>query len=296
MTMSTEFLWSPWQPLFEAWKGDKLPNKPGLYRIRRIGFEGVDYIGQTGSGTMTIKKRMGMLRGVWKKEMPYRDPHTAGPALWALRRKYRVELEVSVAVVEDTTPNRKGLEALAIALYRQKSGMSPTINFGRMPLGYVMSSVNNRRLVEAGKRFRGGVSTEITQNHEAGLAPFGPLNGDIHALDWCGFSWSTWMSLDEVVALLSKEASGLYRIAGTVHSSLLYIGEGKIVSRILAHDKKRNQKEHKQGCIFSTYSPLRISYIENNIWKRHHRLELENDLIAAHVLNIESIPIAQFQG
>ena len=198
MAHTPDIPWTPWQPLFEAWKGDKLPNKAGLYRIRRIGFDGVDYIGQTGSGTMTIKKRMGMLRGVWKDEMPYRDPHTAGPALWSLRRKYGVDLEVSGAVVEDTTPNRKGLEALATALYRQKSGTSPTVNFGRMPLGFVMSSANNRRLVEAGKRFRGGVSTAITQNHEPGLAPAETLYGDPNALDWCGWSWSTWMPLDEI--------------------------------------------------------------------------------------------------
>jgi hypothetical protein len=44
----------------------------------------VDYIGQTGMGTMTIRKRLRMLRGVYGELMPYRDPHTAGPALWAL--------------------------------------------------------------------------------------------------------------------------------------------------------------------------------------------------------------------
>ena len=244
-----DILWTPWQPLFEAWKGDKLPSRAGLYRIRRGGFEGIDYIGQTGSGTMTIKKRMGMLRGVWKSEMPYRDPHTPGPALWSLRQRHEAELEISVAVVEDTTPNRKGLEALAIALYRQRLGASPTVNFGRMPLGFVMSSANNRRLVEAGKRFRGGASTAMSKHPEPGHAPVGNLYGDPNALDWCGFSWRPWMRLDEIADLLPKEAAGLYRIAGTAHSSLLYIGEGKIVPRILAHGKNRNQIEHNHAIL-----------------------------------------------
>jgi hypothetical protein len=296
MSRTPDIPWTPWQPLFGAWKGDNLPNKAGLYRIRRIGFNGIDYIGQTGSGTMTIKKRMGMLRGVWKDEMPYRDPHTAGPALWSLRRKYGVDLEVSGAAIEDTTPNRKGMEALATALYRQASGASPTVNFGRMPLGFVMSSPNNRRLVEAGKRFRGGASTEVNQSHEQGLGPAGTLLGEPHSLDWCGFSWSPWQPVDECAGFKSKHASGLYRIAGTSQSSLLYIGEGKIVPRLLAHAKKVNRPDHDQGAIFRHHSPLRFSCIENNDWQKHHRLEFENDLIAAHLLSTGSIPTAQFLG
>ena len=35
-----EFGWSSWQPLYEAWLGEKLPNQAGLYRIRRIGPHG----------------------------------------------------------------------------------------------------------------------------------------------------------------------------------------------------------------------------------------------------------------
>jgi hypothetical protein len=27
-----------------------------------------------------------MLRGIYRPEMPYRDPHTVGPALWAQRQ------------------------------------------------------------------------------------------------------------------------------------------------------------------------------------------------------------------
>jgi hypothetical protein len=34
-------------------------------------------------GTLTLRKRLGVLRGVLSEVIPYRDPHTAGPALWA---------------------------------------------------------------------------------------------------------------------------------------------------------------------------------------------------------------------
>jgi hypothetical protein len=76
--------WGAWRPLAPGSRDPEIPHLPGLYRIRRVGREDLDYIGQTGMGTMTLRKRPGMLRGVFGEIMPYRDPHTAGPALWAL--------------------------------------------------------------------------------------------------------------------------------------------------------------------------------------------------------------------
>jgi hypothetical protein len=107
--------WTAWQPHYECWRGNRLPNLPGLYRIRRSGHRDMDYIGETGSGTMTLRKRQAMLRGVYGAEMPYRDPHTLGPALWAIRHATGSSFEVSVAPVEASTAWRKGLEAVANA-------------------------------------------------------------------------------------------------------------------------------------------------------------------------------------
>jgi hypothetical protein len=80
-----------------------------------MGRDDVDYIAQTGMGTMTLRKRIGMLRGVYGEVMPYRAPHTAGPALWTLDHQTGVDFEVHVVPVEGSTPWRTGLEALAIA-------------------------------------------------------------------------------------------------------------------------------------------------------------------------------------
>jgi len=60
----------------------EIPLLPGLYRIRRIGRDDLDDIGQTGMSTMTLRKRLGRLRGINGEVMPYRDLHTAGPALY----------------------------------------------------------------------------------------------------------------------------------------------------------------------------------------------------------------------
>jgi hypothetical protein len=40
------------------------PSTPGLYRLRRVGRTELDYIGQTGSGGMTLRKRVRMLASI----------------------------------------------------------------------------------------------------------------------------------------------------------------------------------------------------------------------------------------
>jgi len=142
-----------WRPLAAASRDPEIPHLPGLYRIRRMGRDDLDSTGQTGTGTMTLRKRLGMLRGVSGELMPYRDPHTAGPALWALSHQTGEDFEVSVVPVEGSTPWRKGLEALAIAPYRQQHGRSPTLEFGSMPAGYRTSSSYDRRRHETGSDF-----------------------------------------------------------------------------------------------------------------------------------------------
>ena len=42
--------------------------------------------------------------------------------------------------------------------------------------------------------------------------------------------------------------------------------------------------------------PLTFSIDHNDAWLRHQRLELETDLIAAHLLATDRIPAAQFIG
>jgi len=79
-------------PLEDAVRGTGVPALPGLYRIGRVALRHWDYIGQTGVGRMNLGRRTAMLRGVYAKQMPYRDPHTAGPGLWALRQLNREPL------------------------------------------------------------------------------------------------------------------------------------------------------------------------------------------------------------
>lgn len=99
------YRWSRWFSLEEVLQEPALPTTPGLYRIRRAGQEDLDYIGQSGG---SLRGRLRMLRGVFGPEMPYRDPHTAAPGLWALLQTEPCSFEVSVTEVEGDPPWRKG--------------------------------------------------------------------------------------------------------------------------------------------------------------------------------------------
>jgi len=253
----------------------------------------LDYVGQTGSGTMTLRKRVAGLKAIYGSEMPYRDPHAAGPALWALRQNGG-EFEVSTATVQVTTPWRKGLEAVEISRHRLEYRRSPTVNFGRMPPGYRMSSGNNAQLAEAGKRHRGGPTAEQDESHVQGLPPLGPLVGDPESLDWCGHKWSEWCPVANLARTVGA-AEGLYRIRDRTRRGLVYIGQGAVSSRLRAHIAKATEPGHRQAAFFASPT-LECSVVLDSSWHAFQRLEFENDLIAAHILETGELPTAQFLG
>jgi hypothetical protein len=290
---SNALVWSGWQPLLNCWRGGKVPARPGLYRLRRVGQESLDYLGETGAGSMTLRRRLGMLKGVYNLVMPYRAPHTAGPALWAILQATGAALEVSCAVVEGPDPWRKGLEALAIGLHRQEHGRSPTVNFGRMPAGYRASSSNNRRLALLQRRFRGGPCQEVDDSHAAGIAPLATLAGNPESPDWCGHAWSDWQRVDAVRVPVGE---GLYRLRRQGQEGLLYVGQGKVGDRLAAHRAKCARAGHRQGVIFGSPAHLECSWVLNSAWLAHQRLELETDLLASHLLVAGAVPPAQFLG
>jgi hypothetical protein len=234
-----------------------------------------------------------MLRGIAGEAMPYRDPHTAGPALWALLQSTQCTFEVSCLPVPGSGSWRRGLEAVAIAHYRQQNGRSPAVNFGRMPSGYRMSSANNSRLVAAGKRFQGGPTGETDPSHLPGVAPVNGLDGDVQGPHWCGHTWSEWrpLSQDRVAG-----GVGLYRIRGR-GGGLAYVGEGAIRARLAAHLRKTvdPHSAKPQDLVLREQRPLECSTVVGS-WQTHQRRELETDLIAAHILSTGAVPAAQFIG
>jgi hypothetical protein len=92
------------------------------------------------------------------------------------------------------------------------------------------------------------------------------------------------------------EALGFYRVRGRGQPTLLYIGQGVIAQRLRSHRRKSGQPEHHQGPIFGSTEVLEYAWVVNTHWRPHQRLELENDLIASHLLMTGILPAAQFLG
>jgi len=277
--------WSAWQPLAGSSRNSGVPAVPGLYRVRVVETGEVVYIGQTG---VSLRGRLGMLCTCYGDEMPYRDPHTAAPTLWALRHRDGVEFEASTAVIDGDKVERLALEAVAISCHRVEHGRSPLANFGGQIAGYRLSSANNAALVAAGRRFRGGPDP-FTEESD-GTPVLGPLDREVTASDWLGLTWSSWASSDNAVL---PTGVGLYRIRRHESHDLSYVGQGRIRERIRSHLAKAAIEDHRQALHFA--KPLDLSWVELNLSKRQ-LLEVENDAIAGHRLVAEVAPHAQFLG
>ncbi len=270
-------------PLQGAGRNQDISDRPGLYRIRSVETGQILYIGQTGR---SLRSRLGSLRGVYGDMMPYNDPHTAGPALWAHRIEFGETFEVSVAVLEVDKADRMGREALEVTKQRIIDGYSPAYNFGRMPHGWVKSSGNNRRLVEAGKRFRGSRMSDeeiAALPPDESVPPPATLKGDPRAADWLGLAWRS-AELDAP----GRSDVGVYRIGTGSRGPFDYLGQGLIASRWRSH------AETWAGDLAAERSDESVlAWVPLELGLRQ-LLEVENDLIASHVVIFARPPVVQF--
>ena len=65
--------------------------------------------------------------------------------------------------------------------------------------------------------------------------------------------------------------------------------------RLATHRRKRTAAS-AQGVVFAQAGELQASCVTEERWLPHHRLELETDLIAAHMIVTGRPPAAQFLG
>ncbi|HJZ54037.1 MAG TPA: hypothetical protein VKE74_03735 [Gemmataceae bacterium] len=128
------------------------------------------------------------------------------------------------------------------------------------------------------------------------VPPAGPLTGDPSDGRWCGHHWSAWRLLGPTTAFPASTDTGLYRLRDASGSGLLHVGEGLVAARLLAHWKKTRTPGDSQGGVFGSGRRLECSWVRNNGWLSHQRLELECDLIGAHLLATSTVPPAQFIG
>lgn len=270
--------WSDWLPLDpDVGALRTLSSAAGLYRIRHPAYDRLVYVGETGRST---RGRVGSLaRGTYADEMPYRDPHTAAPTLWAIRQEHGPELEVSWVAPNRAADKqaRKGTEAALIAVHRRDVGESPVANFGRMIPGYKQSSYSR-------DEFRGGpLAADETEANTATGTELLPWTAHDRPLSegWMGLDWSKRIPLSDVHGEI-PDSSGVYRIwrDGT---PLEYIGQSSnLKGRIYQHRRDRD-------------GPLTVTFAQVARADASHKLlEIETELIGAHWLACGATPRDQF--
>lgn len=178
-----DFEWADWQSLNPS-SGflSSASTNEGLYRVRHPQYDGLVYIGETGRSTRG--RIRSLARRTYDEEMPFRDPHTAAPCLWAIRDHDGPALEFSWTTPEQATEkqSRMGIEAALIALHRRDVGHSPTANFGRIIEGYRQSGYRREELV-GGPLPEG----ETEANAELGTDPLPWTNANtVRSGSWMG--------------------------------------------------------------------------------------------------------------
>jgi hypothetical protein len=279
--------WLEWQRLLDCVRGTNIPTLSGLYRVRCVlsleqsTYAQVLYIGQSSN----LRVRVGMFADVFQTDMPYRTPHVAGPGLWSLLHRARLEqreiaLHVSVFPLGEAISKslRLGYEALAIGLHRQHFSRSPVFNYSRMLRGYVSSSYNTG----PEKSYRGMPSPLRDKTHLPSLIPSAPIVPvDIPtSQNWCGHKWSEWVDVRS--ATPPKDGIGLYRIRSQCEATLLYVGSGKLRERLKSYRRQ------------TTQATLECSWAFKPLCMQGYQ-EYVDDAIAAHMLSASLPPARQFE-
>ena len=273
--------WAEWKPL-DTDSFSEVPKEAGLYRVRQQSEsrDHLEYIGESGD---TRRRIQSLARGVYAEEMPYRDPHTAAPCLWAVRDDVGSALEVShntPSKAEDDQ-HRKGIEAALIALHRRETNRSPTANFGRIIDGYKQSSYS-----QSDPAYRGGLleSDEEEPNTASGVEPPDWQNRkEPLARNWMSLNWSKPYRLKERLDANPPD-TGIYRIwYEEQDSTLAYIGESSdISSRLYSHEQTFGEDAF-------------FSYAErSDLDASHKRKEIEADCIGSYYIAVGEAPLAQF--
>jgi hypothetical protein len=271
------FNWSEWERLdTETEDLGEIPTSSGIYRVRHPDKNGFEYIGETGSSLWQRLRHLA--QGVRADEMPYRDPHTAAPCLWAVLDKLGGKLEFSFCSPELTRSerDRKGLEAAMIALHRKIQGESPTANFGRIIKGYKQSSYRKDGVI-------GGKDNSQDSNWDS-LSPLDwSSNNAVNSVSWMGLDWSKPRRLEDRLDAEFPE-SGFYRVwFPNVSPPLAYLGQtSDFQGRLRNHQKTFGDD--------ARFSVAGFEQADTHAKK----LEIETELIGVHFLRENAAPKGQW--
>jgi len=272
--------WTPWVP-FTATKEEfrQIPREPGLYRIRPIGKDFLMYIGET---RRTVHERLNELRHTIKRTdlMPWNDPHTAAPSLWAWHDAEGFEYECSAAPLDASQGGRRGMESYLLYRYRQERGESTFCNFGRFHPRYRKST--NRK-----ENKRGGRLADDYKDNPAGRpsVPSLPVIGTPGDRDWMGLAWSGKKPLDgENIGMVLSRA-GLYLLSNIASNEIIYIGQST--------DCAKRLRDHAMKFLDEKDLMFSFHIVEKPLLP-HNLKEWENDLIGNYFEMYRKAPKYQF--
>ena len=258
--------WTEWVT-FSGGDFKTLPKDGGIYRVRVRDRNRLAYIGQTGRN---LRQRLSDLRrNALANEMPFNDPHTAAPSLWAWRDAEGYEYECSAFMSDADAQHRQALECWLLWQYRLETGGSTLCNHGHFHPHYVKS--RDRKTGFRGHRL------EAPADHVQSTP--GLKHTDDGSM---GLDWSDWQQLGEPAV---PNSPGVYRIAqGT---RVIYIGESSgLRARLNAHARNNWGCERPSAsyCVLPPNTP------------KQHLHEIENDLIAGHYHLHGSPSVMQFHN
>jgi hypothetical protein len=272
--------WTPWVP-FTATKEQfrEIPKEPGLYRIRPAGKDFLMYIGET---KRQLHQRLHELRHTLRRGelMPWNEPMTEAPSLWAWQNAEGYSYECSAAPLDASQGGRRGMESFLLYRYRQEYGASTLCNFGRFHPRYRKST--NRK-----ENKRGGKLEENHLDNPAGGPSVRPLSaigtpGDRY---WMGIAWIGRLPLDGETISTIPPGAGLYLLFERDNQALVYIGQSAdCAQRLRSHAMKLLDEKD-----------MLVSYhIEKKLLLPHNLKERENDLIGNYFDMYRKAPKYQF--
>lgn len=259
--------WSEWYSVLPPDEQQIEYEGPGILRICHSKLSGIHYVGHTDNSIQNRARSLGYELN--NKEMPYINPFSAAPCLWAIQQELGDEFFVSYYAVDEDQPTQV-LEDVYLSLYRMTTAQSPTANFGRMFPLYSKSSSSKRGT-------RGERLEEPSVSGPVGTRGLQMNNIDnVLSDDWLGFDWCDPVEYypDRLQGLSPSFPSdrGIFRVWEKGKGSLEAVGTARTLNSEIA------------SAVPDSESNWLVSYTQREFRSRSDIKEIESLLSGAHYL------------
>lgn len=269
--MSEELQWSDWTAILPTEDLGCIPEESGILRIGYTGASGLQYVGRSNHNLRNRIRRIGY--EVKKNEMPFTDPVSAAPCLWAMKQELDGEFHVSWCDGFSSSEVNNAKHAY-LTMYQKVTSQSPTANYGRMFIGYSKSG-----------RYRDGERGSKSSGTSR-RRPIGTIDVDLNRYrnvtseQWLGISWRGPMEFrPEELSGMSysyPKSDGVFRVWKEENTELEAIGTTKNLGK-----KIPSVVEYEE-------SDILVSFNEMDFSTESERKHIESLLVGSHYLATET--------